>query len=413
MALLFGQISAVGHRLQVVRALRHRDFRWFWISTSAQAVGRGMQFLIIGWLVLELTDSSTQLGLVVFFYGIPTLAFVLFGGIFADRVNRLKLLVVTQAAVAGIVFTLATLTMTELLAVWHIYAATFILGTLQAVNMPARMAMVSDLVGRDDLMNAVVLNMAVMNSGRILGPAVAGGLIELTGIGPALYFNAGCYLVGTMCLFLVHHVPHTVSAKQATILSDLLAGLRYYWMTPAVFTVITIGFAMGFFGMAYMQILPAFAKEVLEVGAGGAGLLITGAGAGSLVGSIFLASLGNFAHKNWLLLGSIFTFGIALLLFAWATTFWIAWGFLFVLGMTSMIPMGTTVLQLTVPAELQGRVLSLWYLSAGLMFVGGLPMALVADAVNWTTAIGGGAALYLAVALWLGLWRPTLRRLRV
>jgi MFS family permease len=178
--------------------------------------------------------------------------------------------------------------------------------------------------------------------------------------------------------------------------------------------MITIGFAMGFFGMPYVQILPAFAKDVLGAGAGEAGLLITGAGVGSLVGTVILASLGDSPHKNRVLLISIFGFGVSLLVFAWTQWFWATWLTLLFVGMgTSMIPMITTILQLTVPTEFQGRVLSLWYLSAGLMFVGALPMAMVADAVSWPIAITGGAVFYLLIAFWLGLWRPTLRRLKV
>lgn len=410
---MFAQITATSHKLQAVRALRHRNFRWFWFSANAVAMGRGMQFLTLGWLVLELTDSATQLGLVVFLYGIPNLTLVLFGGIFADRIDRRKLLVSSQAMVTVIVFALAVLTITGLVALWHIYVATFILGVLQALNMPSRMAIVADLVEREDIMNAVVLNSAVMNSGRILGPALAGGIIELTGIGPALYLNAGCYLAGTVCLWLIKGLPRGTIARKTAIMGDLLEGLRYFWSTPVAFTVIAIGFAFGFLGMPYVQVMPAFAREVLGVEAGGAGLLISAAGVGSLIGTMALVSLGNFRYKNWLLIGSFFIFGLGLFFFAWSPWFWLSWALLLFVGMGSMVPMGTTVLQLTVPAELQGRVLSLWYVSAGLMFIGALPMAVVAEALGWPVAIAGGAALFLLVALWLGVWRPALRRLRV
>lgn len=410
---MFAQITATRHKLQAVRALRHRNFRWFWFSANAVALARGMQFLTLGWLVLELTDSATQLGLVVFLYGIPNLTLVLFGGIFADRIDRRKLLVSSQAMVTITVFALAVLTITGLVALWHIYAATFVLGVLQALNMPSRMAIVADLVGREDIMNAVVLNSAVMNSGRILGPALAGGIIELTGIGPALYINAGCYLVGTACLWLINGLSQGTVARKTAIMGDLLEGLRYFWSTPVAFTVIAIGFAFGLLGMPYVQIMPAFAREVLGVGAGGAGLLITAAGVGSLIGTLVLVSLGNFPYKNWLLIGSLFIFGLGLFLFAWSPWFWLSWVLLLFVGMGSMVPMGTTVLQLTVPAELQGRVLSLWYVSAGLMFIGALPMAVVAEALSWPISIAGGAALFLLVALWLGVWRPALRHLKV
>ena len=262
-------------------------------------------------------------------------------------------------------------------------------------------------------MNAVVLNSAVNSTGRILGPALAGWVIELTGIGPALYFNASCYLVATLCLLFIKGVSQGKMAGGTAMLQDLLVGLRYFWASPVAFTVIGIGFAFGFFGMPYAQVMPAFAKEVLGVGAAGAGLLITAVGVGSLVGNVVLASAGNFRHKHWLLLGSILLFGVGLLLFALSPWYWVSWVLLLLVGMGSMVPMGTTVLQLTTPPEVQGRILSLWYVSAGLMSIGALPMALVAEAVGWPVAIGGGAAIYLLVALYLGLWRPTLRHLRV
>ena len=224
MTALLAQLASVRHRVQIFRSLRHRDFRWFWLSTTAQAAARGMQFLILGWLVLVLTDSSSQLGLVIFLYGVPNLAFVLFGGIIADRIDRRKMLICTQAAVSAIIFILAILMVTDSIVIWHLYAATLLLGTLQAINMPARMAIVSDLVERDDLMNAVVLNSAVMNSGRILGPALAGGLIELYGIGVALYVNAFLYLISVVSLVVVRHVSAIRPGRKSSILGDLFEG---------------------------------------------------------------------------------------------------------------------------------------------------------------------------------------------
>ena len=410
---MLAAIASASKSLQAVRALRYSNFRWLWLSTSSQAVGRGMQFLTLGWLVLELTDSSSQLGLVLFLYGIPNLTLVLFGGIFADRIDRRKLLVATQGMVSLVVLLLATLTLTEVVSLWHIYCGSFVLGTLQALNMPSRMAIVSDLVDREDIMNAVVLNAAMMNSGRIIGPALAGLIIEIVDIRPALLANAVIYLAGTACLMLISGLARPPVAADSNILRDLLSGLKFYWTTPVAFTVITIGFAFGFFAMPYVQVMPAFAKEVLNSGAGEAGLLIGGAGFGSLFATVVLASLGNFPYKNWLLLGQMFVFGLGLLVFAWSSWFWFSWVMLFAVGAGSMVPMGTAILQLSVPSEMQGRILSLWYIGAGFMFIGSLPMALVTDAFGWQMALSGGAFLFLLIALGLGLFRPSLRQLKI
>jgi len=413
---LFAQIAAAGQRLQTLRALRHRNFRWFWFSASAQSTGLGMQFLILGWLVLERTDSATQLGLMIFLYGLPNMSLVVLGGIFADRLNRLRLLKYTQSSATSLVIVLAALTLAGLVQLWHVYATAFLLGTIQALNMPTRMAMVADLVDREDIMNAVSLNSAVMNLGRIIGPLAAGGVIELAGIGPALALNAACYFLGTGLLFSMNGAAAAVEqVRRTSIIGDLFTGVRYVLAAPVALTLIVMGYTFGFFGLPHLQVMPAYAKEALGVGAGGAGLLITASGVGSLLGSIVLASLGNFRHKNWLLLGTIFLFCFTLILFALSPWFWVSWALLLLVGMGSMsyVSMVTTVLQMTVPSHLQGRVLSVWGLGGAMMFVGALPMGAAADLLGWTAALAAGPVITLVFVLWLGIWRPTIRRLEI
>ena len=410
------QIASAGKRLQVFRALRHRNFRWLWFSIATQAIGMGMQFLILGLLALQITKSSSQLGLVIFSYGVPNLSFVMFGGIIADRMDRRRLLITSQTAVTILILFLAILTITDLVAIWHVYAVAFLLGTIQALNQPARMAIVTNIVPREDIMNAVALTLAMANTGRIIGPAVAGGVIELAEdkIGPALFLNAGCYAIGPLCLSLLRDVTQQKVAREANIIRDLQVGLRYVWSTPVALTVIGIGFAFAFFGWPYIQVMPAFAKDVLEVGAGGAGLLVTAVGIGSTVGNLTLASLGNFQRKGWLLIGALILFSLALFLFAWSSWFWVSWSILLFAGMGGMsyVSMGTIVLQLNVPSEVQGRVLGIWSAGAATVQVGALPMAVVGD-FNWQIAIAGGAILCLTATLWLGVWRPTFRHLRL
>ena len=412
---MFAQITAAGQRLQTLRALRHRNFRWFWISASGQLAGRGMQFLVLGWLILERTDSATQLGLVIFLYGVPNLSFVVLGGIFADRLDRLRLLKFTQGSVTLVVFALAALTLAGLIQIWHVYAAAFLVGTIQALNMPTMMAMVADLVDHEDIMNAVSLNSTVMNLGRILGPLLAGGIIDTAGIGSALAFNACFYLVGTLFLFFINGTAAMEPAPRTSIIRDLFTGVRYVRATPVALTIIGVGYTIGFFGMPLLQMMPAYAKEVFGVGAGGAGLLVTAAGVGSLLGSIFLASLGNFRRKNWLLLASILIFCFSLIIFAQSPWFWVSWALLVLVGIGSMsyVSMVTTVLQMTAPRQLHGRVLSVWSMGGAMMFVGALPMGAAADLLGWNAAVVGGPVITLALVIWLGLCRPTIRRLQV
>lgn len=415
MAQLMALVRAATPRLPRMQALTYSNFRWFWFSTSGQAMSQGMQFLILGWLVLDLTGSTSQLGLTIFLYGIPNLTLVLFGGIFADRINRRKLLLLTQFGVTAVMFVMAVLTATELVTVWQIYAASFLLGTLHAINMPTRLAMVVNLVSREDIMNAVVLNAAVMNAGRIIGPAVAGFIIEFTDLGSALFVNAGCYLAAATCVLMIRNFVQDTPERRTDIFRALWDGLVYFRNTPLALSIIGMGFAFGFFGMPHVQVMPAFAREVLDASAAGAGLLITAAGIGSLAANMVLSLLGNFRKKNLLLIGSLLLFDAGLFLFAFSQWFWLSWAILLFVGMGSIayISLGTTVLQLTVPQELQGRVMSIWYVSAGFMFIGSLPMAYVADQVGWTMALAGGAVICLVFTLWLAILRPTLRRLEI
>ena len=400
---------------QALGALRYRNFRLYWFAGIGQAAALGMQFLILGWLVLELTNSPSQLGLVIAIYGAPNLALLMFGGIFADRVDRRWMLFYSQTIVAALIFGTATLTLYQLISIWHIYGIAFILGTIQGVNMPARMAIVPDLVGREDILNATSLNMAVFNTGRIMGPSLAGWIIQHVGMGHALYFNALCYALGCVCLLMMSGVESRSQNKDANMLRDFWAGIKYVAMTPIAFTMVGMSFAFGFFGAAYVQVLPAFGKEVLRLNADGAGFLLTVAGIGSLAGNIYLASLGNTKNKNWLLLGMIILFGVSLFFFALSPIYIVSLVLLFFtgVGFTGFISMGTAILQISTPPELRGRMMSLWLIGAAVHYIGAWPLGTVGEYYGWPMSLGGGALLMLGLVMWLGIFRPTLRRLRV
>ena len=400
---------------QALGALRYRNFRLYWFAGMGQAAALGMQFLILGWLVLELTNSPSQLGLVIAIYGAPNLALLMFGGIFADRVDRRWMLFYSQTIVAALIFGTATLTLYQLISIWHIYGIAFILGTIQGVNMPARMAIVPDLVGKNDILNATSLNMAVFNTGRIMGPSLAGWIIQHVGMGHALYFNALCYALGCVCLLMMSGVESRSQNKDANMLRDFWAGIKYVAMTPIAFTMVGLSFAFGFFGAAYVQVLPAFGKEVLRLNADGAGFLLTVAGIGSLAGNIYLASLGNTKNKNWLLLGMIILFGVSLFFFALSPIYIVSLVLLFFtgVGFTGFISMGTAILQISTPPELRGRMMSLWLIGAAVHYIGAWPLGTVGEYYGWPMSLGGGALLMLGLVMWLGIFRPTLRRLRV
>tara|TARA_B100001013_G_scaffold323582_1_gene234628 strand:+ start:1257 stop:2564 length:1308 start_codon:yes stop_codon:yes gene_type:complete len=411
---LLVRLKAGRHQFQVFTALRYRNFRWFWINAATQSMGQGMQILVLGLLVLDVTGSSVQLGLVAFIYGTPNLLFSMLGGIIADRSDRLRLLISTRFGVSVLVLVLAIMKIFGVLEIWHVYVIMFLLGTVQALNNPARQALVADLVERKDMMNAVALHTTVNQSGQIVGPALAGGIIELAGTGPALLVNAGMYLAGIFFLFLIKDLPPRAPGPKASLVGDLLSGLRHIRSTPVLYTIIGMALAFTFFAMSYRQVLPAFTRDMLDVGAGGTGLLWLSAGLGSLLGSLIVASLGDFRHKARLMVGSLLLLFVVLTLFAWSPWYWASWVLFFFVGVTSLglfWTLATTLVQLNVPNEVRGRVMSVLQLAPAVHFLSGLLLAVGAEAVGWPIAITGTVAMTLMVTVWLGIWRPVLRRL--
>ncbi len=409
------QSTATGRRFQSLSALRNRNFRLYWLAGFGQAMALGMQFLIIGWLVLQLTGSASQLGLVIFLYGIPNLLLLTFGGIFADRLDRRKMLIYSQFVVTVLVLGMALLTMAQLISIWHIYAVAVVLGVIQGINMPSRLAIIPDLVGQEDILNATSLNMAVFNTGRIIGPSIAGGIIDYVGLGHALLINSFLYGFGVVFLILMSGVVSRSAPRSENIFMGMWQGFKYSAATPVAFTLVGLSFAFGFFGGAYIQVLPAFAKEVLRVNASGAGSLISASGLGSLVGNMWLVSLRDTRRKGVILIGAIILFGCMLFLFSLSPIYILSFILLFIggIGFMSFIAIGTTILQLTTPAEMRGRMMSQWLIGAATQYIGAFPISLVADYYGWQIAMGGSALIMLAVVCWLGIYRPTFRELRI
>ena len=402
-------------RIRAFSALNHRNFRLYWFSGIGQSAALGMQFLILGWLALELTDSAAQLGIVIAIYGVPNLAMLTVGGIIADRVDRRWLLLISRMLVMVLILLVATLTVLNLISIWHIYGIALVLGTIQGLNMPAQMAIVPDLVEGEDILNATSLNMAVFNTGRIMAPSLAGLIIEYAGMGYALYLNAACYGVSCVFLVMLRDLGTNGRTRNTNVMRDLGDGIRFAANSPIAFTMVGLSFVFGFFGAAYIQVLPAFGREVLNMNADGAGFLLTVAGVGSLVGSLVIASLGDARGKNLLLLGMIFTFGITLLLFALSPIYLVSLALLFLtgVGFTGFISVGTTILQITTPPQLRGRMMSFWLNGAAMHYIGALPLGYVGENVGWSVSLGGGAIAMMLVVLWLGVIRSPLRRLRV
>ena len=388
-------------------------------------MSQGMQFLVLGWLVLEVTDDQTQLGLAITLYGLPNIAFLMAGGIIADRIDRKQLLMVTQAMVGAMIGGLAVLTITDQVALWHIYLAAALLGVLQALNMPARIAMISDLVGERRLLDAVGQFNAGNHAGRIVGPPIAGVLIDQWGMGVVLVLNAACYGASVLLLTMVRGTFSRPGTNRQSLLRHIREGVSVIRDTPMLLTVLVVTCFFGGFGMAHLQVLPAFAKEMLDSSASEVGLLLLASGIGALAGSLTLTLM----HRQWLyrwLLFSISTFTLLLTVMAWSGAlddltglawsgwFWVTWVFVLLVGVVAIgwvWPLTTTIIQLASPAELRGRVLGVFHLVPGFHLVGAWPLTLAAASIGWPLAITGAAAVCLTVTLSYGLARKGGREL--
>ena len=376
-------------------------------------MSQGMQFLVLGWLVLEVTGSRTQLGVVLFLYGIPNVAVLMVGGIIADRMDRKLLLMVTQAAVGLVIAALAVLDTFGLVVMGYIYAAAVLLGVLQGLNQPARVTVLSDLMTERTLLDAVAHFNAAVHLGRIVGPYMIGALIDRSGTAPALFVNAGFYVVSVVFLWWISTPLSRHAQAGQSLARNFIEGLVVIRSTPVLLTVIVVTCSFGGFGMSHLQVIPAFAKEQLGSDAEAVGLLLTASGIGSLIGNLCL----TFMSRAWLyrwLLACLFVFSVTLTLFGWASTFWAAWWLFLVVGIVSLgtvWPLATTILQLACPPEMRGRVMGVLHFTPGFHYLGALPLAAAAGWVGWPVSISMAAALCLFVTLWFGLARKSGREL--
>ena len=383
------------------------DFRWYWLASSIQGLGQSTQFMVIGWLALEITGSSAQLGLVIFLYGAPNVSFLLVAGVVADRFDRRHIMMLTQTVVGGIIVALAFLTIADLVSIWHIYVAAVFMGVFQSLSMPARMTIIGDLVDQPSVLDAVAMQNMAVHAGRMIGPPVAGVIIEVWGVGESLAFIAGCYVLSVLLVGKIGPISRSVAPATQSVFRNFAEGVVYIKNNPMVLTVIIITCAFGGFAMSHMQVVPAMAKDVLGAGAAEIGLLFLGSAIGSLVGSMILPAISR-AHVYRALLLSLVVFTVVLILFAWSNWFWVTFVFFSLVGVTGVgmvWPLATTLVQIETTAEVRGRVMGMLQFTPGFHFLGAFPLALAAGQLGWEVAITGAAGLSLATTIWFAFVR--------
>ncbi|MFI6940546.1 MFS transporter [Streptomyces sp. NPDC050418] len=397
-------------------SLKIRNYRLFFTGQVVSNTGTWMQRIAQDWLVLSLTGSAMAVGITTALQFLPMLLFGLYGGVLVDRLPKRPLLFFTQSAMGLTGLALATLTLTGHVQVWHVYLTAFVMGLVTVVDNPARQTFVSEMVGKDQLANAVSLNSANFQSARLIGPAVAGVSIAAVGSGYAFLFNGLSFIAPLLSLALMrtselHEVETSPRAK-----GQLKEGLRYVAGRPElIWPIVLVGF-IGTFGFNFPIWLSAFADDVFHAGAGTYGMLNTLMAAGSLAGALLAARRG--ATRLRVLVGAAIAFGGLLVMASLSPSFWIFALLLVPLGVAGLTVNVTanSSIQMATDPVMRGRVMALFMM----VFTGGTPVG--APLVGWITdaygvrtgmAFGGLIALLAAAGVGLMLARAGDLRMRV
>jgi MFS family permease len=403
--------GATAQRMGTFASLRIRDYALLWWGMVVSNIGTWMQMVAQGYLVYQLTHSPFALGLVGFVRAVPVFTFSLFAGVVADRVDRRKLLIVTQSLAGVFALVLGVITSMGIVTVWRIMVLAFCSAAVAAFDNPTRQALVPDIVGKEYIANAVALQSAAFNGTGILGPSLAGVALGFIGIAACFYINAVSFLAVIIALFLMSSIPNRTQRKQS-MLQNLREGFGYVRSNKVVAALLIQISLIGLLGRPYTQLMPAVQRDVLHVGASGLGILLAFSSIGALIGALAIASLSNFERRGLLLFVSIAVFGVALMAFALSRSFAASLAILVIAGGAATMSMSTTnmLIQLRVPAEFRGRIMSMYTMIAmGSMPLGSMILGTVADFIGVPETLLIGGIGCLAALLAINLWVPAVR----
>ncbi len=417
-------------------SLAVRDFRYLWLGSFASQLGLWVQQVAVGWLAYDLTGSATFLGVVATARSLSSVALTLPAGVFADRWDRRRLILFSQAMTLANAVALTLLVATGAIAAWHLAVASFISGAAHSLNMPARQSLGPQLVGRAHIANAVALNSISFNTSRVLGPSLAGMLVWIAALGLlpgggnagagddgsllrhlSLCFavQAGLMLVAVACTIAMRSPGRAgTGAPHDSIWGNLVAGLHYVQRTGPVRAVFLMASVPILVGSLYSQFMPVFAKDVLNVGPSGMGVLMSAIGFGSLVGSFALAALSQHPRQGHLMIGAGIGSGVSLAAFATSQSFGFSLVALALTGCSLVVclAMGQTLLTLLAPDAYRGRVLSMWSLIWSLEAVTVLPAGWLTDRVGAPITVFACGVVVLGYFLFAASQRGQVRDYR-
>ena len=394
-------------------ALKHRNFRLFFIGQLVSLTGTWMQGTAQGWLVYQLTGSKVLLGTVVAVGSLPMLLFSLWGGSVADRHSKRKVVVITQTAMMLTAFVFAALVGSGHIQTWHILALSALGGAAMAFDMPARQAFMVEMTSREHLMNAVSLNSAMVNGARVIGPAVAGFLMASVGMTWCFLLNGLSFIAVIAGLLMMRLPKFLAPAEPHSTGRHILDGFAYVAGQRRVRILLLLFGVVGIFGWSYSVLLPAYATDILHVGESGYGMLLSANGAGALLGALTVATWGSRIRPRLMVFGGLWIFSATLILLAVVRWYPLVLACFVLCGWGMLLNFSTinTLIQTGVSDAMRGRVMGIWALVfGGMMPVGGLESGFLSRAVGvpWTISVGALICAGAGLVTWLAVRRnPT------
>ena len=401
-------------RFQTFAALRHIDYRYLWSGTLMMSAGQWVQQVTLGWLLYDLTGNAMLLGVLNGLRALPFLVTGPMAGVAADRMDRRKLLLQTQSILIITALLMGALVASPFFHVWHIFLFTLITGVAWTITEPVRMSMIPSVVPKEDLANAVALNSGGFNLMKVIGPALGGALIAWFGAAENFFLQAVAYTGVLAMIYWMQIPPHGAGAKKQSAVANLKEGFAYVWSTPAVLALMALAYVPRIFAVPYQTLMPVFQKDVLRIGPEGLGLLMAAPGVGAVIAVLTMASLGSRIKRQGLLLvGSIVVLGGFLILFSQITWFPLALATLVLVGIFQMFFLASTatLLQMIVPDELRGRVLSLYMLDRGFMPLGAMFAGTAAHFIGAPSTVAMMGTIVIALTLLVAWLIPAIRKL--
>ncbi|UCD42367.1 MAG: MFS transporter [Chloroflexota bacterium] len=398
---------------RAIRSFQNKNFRSYWSGQVISQIGTWMQIVAQSWVVYDLTDSPLMLGLVNFAALLPVLPISLLAGVLSDRFPRRNIIIMSESILMLQAIIMAGLIWFNIIQVWHVILLSFVLGAAAALEQPARLAFVVDIVGKKDLSNAVALNSSGFNSARIIGPALAGLMIAAIGEAACFIINGLTYLAFILVLFAIQ-VPHQIRKKDSIqVMGSLKDGFKYILDSKIILGLLLIVSVASFLTIPYIALMPVFARDVLQTGPDGLGFLLTAVGVGAIFGAMISAYLKDGKRGKWILAANI-TGPIFLILFCFSKYFIISLLIIVLVGASNAIrlTLANSLTQLNTSDEYHGRVMSVFNLlfngmsRFGALAVGGLAEIITA---TWALTISAGISAIIGFVLFIQL--PHIRKL--